>query len=45
MPVLNNEQAELQKVTDMADISVYKYQKVGVKSLWEYKTDSFLGTL
>ena len=28
-------------VADMAE----KYQKVGLKSLWEYKTGSFLGTL
>ena len=36
-----NERPALQNVSDMADISVLKYQNIGVKSLWEYKTGIF----
>ena len=32
----------MQNVSDMAEISVEKYKKGGVKSLWEYKTGSFI---
>ena len=41
---LVSQETELHNVKDMADISVKKYQKVRVKSLWEYKTGSFLAT-